>query len=211
MKNKYFKKEPSVLMVVTMLVLTSIIVLTPLTITTKAAPTVLFEENFDFYDLESSMHEQGEWKGWDNNPAWTAYVTADQARSTPHSVDIVGSSNLVQEYTGADSGTWTFTAWQYIPETFAGESYFILLDDYSDGGPYHEAVQLKIDGGFGVIESDYSGEQVPLITGEWVKSVLILILMATGWKSTMTVSFCMKRNGQQGPITPWMEYTILVL
>jgi len=37
--------------------------------------TCPWSEDFDSYSLGSSMHGQGGWKGWLNNPALTAYVT----------------------------------------------------------------------------------------------------------------------------------------
>ena len=61
------------------------------------------------------MHGQGGWKGWDNDPTWTAYVTSAESRSTPHSVDVKGDTDLVHEYDGYTSGYFIYTAWQYLP------------------------------------------------------------------------------------------------
>jgi hypothetical protein len=128
-----------------------------------------WEDNFDSYALGSSMHGQGGWKGWNNDPLWTAYVTADQALSSPHSVDIVADADLVHEYVGATSGQWTYTTWQFIPDDFMGLSYFILLSDYSDGGTNTWAVQLRFDADMGIVESEFDTVDLPLITGEWVE------------------------------------------
>jgi hypothetical protein len=76
---------------------------------------VVWEDDFDSYADGSSMHGQGGWKGWDNDPAWTAYVTSAQARSSPHSVSIAGDSDLVHEYSGYTSGDYIYTAYVYIP------------------------------------------------------------------------------------------------
>ncbi len=87
------------------------------TITRQSQPQPLmafWEDNFDSYALGSSMHGEGGWMGWENDPAWTAYVTDDQSRSSPHSVDIVADADLVHEYVGVTSGAWTYTVWQYI-------------------------------------------------------------------------------------------------
>ncbi|KYK24206.1 hypothetical protein AYK24_06440 [Thermoplasmatales archaeon SG8-52-4] len=35
---------------------------------------IVWEENFDSYTDGSSMHGQGGWKGWDNDPFWTAFL-----------------------------------------------------------------------------------------------------------------------------------------
>ena len=142
------------------------------TITRQAQPQPLmafWEDNFDSYTLGSSMHGQGGWKGWDNDPLWTAYVTDDQALSSPHSVDIVADADLVHEYEGVTSGAWTYTAWQFVPDDFFGESFFILLSDYSDGGTNTWAVQLGFNADLETVESQFDALTLPLITGEWVE------------------------------------------
>jgi len=143
------------------------------TITRQAQPQPLmafWEDNFDSYALGSSMHGQGGWKGWGNDPLWTAYVTDDQALSAPHSVDIVADADLVHEYTGCTSGQWTYTAWQYIPDDLMGQNYFILLSAYDDSGATNTwAVQLNFNADLGVVESQFDAVDLPLITGEWVE------------------------------------------
>ena len=76
---------------------------------------IVWEENFDSYADGSSMHGQGGWKGWDNDPAWTAYVTSFLSQSEPHSVDIAGPTDLIHEYDGYTTGQYIYTAWMYIP------------------------------------------------------------------------------------------------
>jgi hypothetical protein len=117
------------------------------------------------------MHGQGGWKGWDNDPAWTAYVSDDEARSGPHSVDIVADADLIHEYTGCVSGQWTYTAWQFIPDDFEGETAFILLSDYTDGAGQDNkwAVQLSFNSNTGEVESQHGGPSLPYTTGEWVE------------------------------------------
>jgi len=127
-----------------------------------------WEENFDSYAEGQDLHGVGGWKGWDNDPTWTAYVSADQALSSPHSVDILGNADLVHEY-AVTSGQWTYTAWQYIPDDFIGQSYFILLSDYADGGPNTWNVQLNFWEDSQVVESQFDAAELPLITGEWVE------------------------------------------
>lgn len=135
----------------------------------QAKPLMVFwEDNFDSYDEGQDLHGVGGWKGWDNVPAATAYVTADQALSSPHSVDILEVTDLVHEYV-ATSGEWTYTAWQYIPDEFIGQSYFILLSDYIDGGPNTWAVQLNFWEDSQIVESQFDGAELPLITGKWVE------------------------------------------
>ena len=62
-----------------------------------------WSDNFDSYATGSSLHGQGGWEAWDNNPATTVYVTDDQSRSSPNSVDIAWfsgvSGDIVQQFT----------------------------------------------------------------------------------------------------------------
>ena len=76
---------------------------------------VVWSENFDSYAEGSDMHGQGGWKGWDNDPSYTAYVSAVQSRSSPHSVDIKANADLVHEYSGYTSGEYIYTAYTYMP------------------------------------------------------------------------------------------------
>lgn len=124
-------------------------------------------ENFDSYPTGTSMHGVGGWEGWEGDPQWTAYTTDEQARSTPNSLDIVGTADLVHPYSGYDSGQWTYTAWQYVPTDFSGESYFILLNTYGPG-VHNWSTQVKFNSA-GYVESDFEGTRLPLITGEWVE------------------------------------------
>ncbi len=133
-------------------------------------------EDFDSYDLGSGMHGQGGWKGWDNDVAYDAFVTDAQAHSTPQSVEIAGNSDLVHLHSEYASGCWTYTAWMYVPQDFGSGgtedrgSYFVLLNTYNDGGPYHWSVQLHADSDTNsFIRDGVSPASSPLITGRWVK------------------------------------------
>jgi hypothetical protein len=149
-----------------------------------------WEEPFDVYEVGSSLHGQGRWKGWDNDPAFDAIVSDVQARSAPHSVEIAGSSDLVQEFEGFTAGKWQFTAWQYIPGDFSSNSgepfagtYFILLNNYADGGPHEEcdwSVQMNFDSNDGMLKV-YHGNglntvDVPYIPDEWVELQVVIDL-----------------------------------
>jgi hypothetical protein len=126
-------------------------------------------EEFESYTPGSGLHGQGGWKGWDNDPAWNAFVTIAEAHDSAQSVDIVGNADLVHEFCGCVFGKWIFTAWQYVPDDFVGESYFILLNTYADGGPYNWSTQIRFDSALSVVESEFEAAQLPLITGRWVE------------------------------------------
>ena len=82
------------------------------------------KEGFDTYVNGSSLHGLGDWIGWDENPAATAFVTNTQSLSPSQSVEINGASDLVHPFC-ASGGAWSYSAWQYIPSDFVsgGEVY----------------------------------------------------------------------------------------
>lgn len=86
----------------------------------QAGVGVVWSEDFDSYADGSSMHGQGGWKGWDNDPTWTAYVSSAQSRSPPHSVEVAGNADLIHEYSGYTAGSYIYIAYVYIPSEIQG-------------------------------------------------------------------------------------------
>ncbi len=142
---------------------------------TGAAPELVdWSDNFDSYATGSQLHGQGGWKGWADDPAAGALASNAQARSVPNSAAILGASDLVHEYAETD-GQWVYTAWQYLPANFAGQSYFILLNTYNDAGSgLNWSTQLCFDAASGLLYDDVPGDcsgtsTLPLVTGQWVE------------------------------------------
>lgn len=129
-----------------------------------------WSDNFDSYPTGQDLHGVGGWKGWQNNPVYTAFTSSAQARSAPNSVDILGASDLVHEYT-ATSGQWIYTAWQYIPGNMSGTSYFIMMNQYDDSGsPWNWSVEVQFDSVSGLmIDDGSSGAVQPYIADQWVE------------------------------------------
>jgi len=136
-------------------------------------------ENWDSYPTGQSMHGVNGWKGWDNDPTWTAYTSSVQSFSAPNSIEIAGASDLVHEFSGYDDRVWRFTAQQFVPNEFTGWSYFILLNQYADLGPYSWAAQVWFDGF--IIVDDFYGGALPLIKGQWVE-IYVEIDLKTDWQ-----------------------------
>jgi len=134
-------------------------------------PGPSWSDNFDSYETGSSMHGQGGWKGWGNDPNATAYVSDAEALSAPNSVAIEGASDLVHEYSGYTTGTWNYIAWQYIPSTSFGESYFILLNQYDDAGLTNNwSTQVNFNIGTGIITNEgLDGGTLPMTKDQWVE------------------------------------------
>lgn len=143
-------------------------------------PSDSWSDNFDSYPTDFQLHGQGGWKGWANNPAAGALTSDVQAVSTPNSVAILGASDLVHEYTGFTAGVWTYTAWQYVPTDLTGLSYFILLNQYDDGGTTNNwSTQVSFDGATNVVLNEgAAGGELPLIKGQWVEIRVVIDLDA---------------------------------
>lgn len=148
--------------------------------TAAVGPLVDWSDNFDSYATDSSLHGQGGWKGWFNDPAATAYARDEQAISLPNSVEIAGASDLVHEYTGATSGLWTYTANQYIPSTVSGITYFILLNSYDDAGiDLNWSLELQFDTTTDTLINDGpDGGTLPITYDQWVEISVVIDLDA---------------------------------
>ena len=132
-----------------------------------------WEDDFESYSSYQHLDggpDDGGWEPWAGDPGAAAYVTDNQSRSPSQSVELVGPADLVHKYSGITSGNWTYSCYQYIPEDFEGETYFILCDWYEDGGATtHWAVQLRCSSIDGLISSEFGEENLPLILGQWVE------------------------------------------
>jgi len=132
--------------------------------------TVEWFDNFDSYTL-GSIQGQGGWKGWFNDSAAAGVVTDAMAFSSPNSLAIGGSADTVHEYAGYTSGMWSYSAMQYIPSDFEGESYFILLNSYDDAGSsLNWSVQVGFNSEYGLVyNTGVNFNYLPLITDQWVE------------------------------------------
>jgi len=142
----------------------------------------LFFDNFDSYAPGSSIIGQGGWDGWDGG-GWDAFVTTDQAFSPPNSLNVGGTADVVQQFAGVSGGTWYARVKTYVPSGQQGDLFFIILDEYAHGGPYHWAVQVRLSASEGVVEN-MGGTDVPgggivsIITDQWVE-IMVECYLAT--------------------------------
>jgi hypothetical protein len=140
---------------------------------------VAWVEDFDEYEDGQDLHGVNGWKGWMNDPRYSARVTGAQARSAPHSVDISGEADLVREFDGLREGWWRMTAWQYVPSEMEVESYFIVFSEYSDRGTREEGLIIEMDGGAGLIRDYIHGPSLPIVTDRWVELVTVVFFDST--------------------------------
>ncbi len=127
-----------------------------------------WSDNFDSYVAGTGLIGQGGWEGWDAAPGADALVSNLYSLSSPNSVQILPTSDLIHQFSGYTSGIYILKAYQYVPTSYTGQSYFLLLNTYNHGGPYNWSCQVMIDGA-GFLQSDPEGAQLPLIRGQWVE------------------------------------------
>lgn len=132
----------------------------------SSVASAVFTEDFDGYATGSQLHGQGGWKGWDNDPTWSAPTSALHSVSPNNSAEIGGWSDLVHEFNVA-GGVWQLSIMQFIPDGSTGQNYFILLNEYNDGGPYDWSVQLNFDLTAGLVISDFA--LLPINYDQWVE------------------------------------------
>jgi len=146
-----------------------VVVLLAIAGVSSVASASLFVDDFEAYADGSALHGQGGWKGWDNDSAWGAPASSVQANSGRISAEIGGNADLVHEFDFA-GGNLELSAMQYIPDGTTGENFFILLNQYSDGGPYDWSAQLNFNLGSGIVTSNFGGDATAnIVYGQWVE------------------------------------------
>jgi len=165
---------------------------------------IIWSDNFDSYtngQLLDGGADDGGWKGWDNDPAYGAFVTNVQSHSTANSVNVTGSSDLVHEYGYSAKINYTFIAWQFIPNDFQGETAFIILSDYEDGAGQGNiwAVQLAFNSETNEVNSQYDAETLPLIKGRWVQLRMEINLSSDKLEMYYDNELLKAKNWSDGP------------
>ena len=82
---------------------------------------IVWSDNFDSYTLGQYLDggpDDGGWEAFYDNPNNGAYVVNDQFYSSPHSVEIYLSADIVHGFSGIGSGTWTYTEMVYVPTDY---------------------------------------------------------------------------------------------
>lgn len=129
-------------------------------------------DDFDSYTPGNQIVGQGGWEEWAPNNG--ALVSNLYSQSPANSVEVMTATDLVHQYAGYTYGKWVYTAYQYIPGTFSGTTYFILLNTYAyPSGPYDWSVQVGFDSATGMLDADCGSSNpvtnVPYVTDQWIK------------------------------------------
>ena len=141
---------------------------------------VVWSENFDSYVAGTTLGGQGGWFPWDNAPAADANVSSVQSLSPANSVEIMGSSDMVHEWTGITHGNCTFSAWAYVPNDFVGQNYLILLSLYN-GGSSKWDLQIYFDSDTATLRDYDSINETPYVIGGWGE-IRVEINFDTDWQ-----------------------------
>jgi hypothetical protein len=142
----------------------------------SAEPNV-WSEDFSWVE-PGGLVGQNDWKGWDDDPAFDALVVESGIDGLPSCVEVLPTTDVVQEFDMVTGGTWAVSTYLYVPGDFVSGcgpydlcgSFLVLLDAYQAGGPYHWALQLHADSiTDSYIRDGEAGGSLPLIKDEWVK------------------------------------------
>lgn len=154
-----------------------------------AAMAQPWSDNFDGYPNGQDLHGVGGWLGWDGDAGATAFVTADQSSSAPHSLAITGPSDLVQEYSTDGTGVYFMSTDTYLPSGSSGTQWFIMLNRYSVGGGKNWSTQTQFNNTTGLVHEADGGigdsVDVPIVYDEWVPLVMEINLDA----NTVSLSY----------------------
>lgn len=129
-------------------------------------------DSFESYADGSVLDGQGGWHGWDGIDSNNARVASLFASDGSQCLQVLPGCDSIQEFDGFDSGKWTVAADLYIPSSFVGRVYFILMNSYQNGGPYQWSGQIAIDGDFSEMQC-FCGSGAPaiapLVHDTWVE------------------------------------------
>jgi hypothetical protein len=116
----------------------------------------VWSDNFDSYVAGTGIIGQGGWSGWYNDPGADALVSTAQAHSAPNSLEIVNTSDVVQQFS-LNSGQWSMTAMHYVPSPLADNTYFIMNNEYDPVGQSAQwTIELNFDPVTGTVVDDFA-------------------------------------------------------
>ncbi len=149
-----------------------------------------FADGFESYANGSAIEGQNGWQNWDicatGNQAYNT-VTNAQAFAGTQSMRLVGGmdpacpfcSDTTHELNGPyTSGQWTMSIMTFIPSSFFGDQYLLMLNDYGNcGGPYNWSMQSHFVSSTGLVTNDLNGGanpvllngDQPIIFDQWVE------------------------------------------
>ena len=150
-----------------------------------------WSDNFDSY-ATGSIGGLGGWKGWDNAPGAAGIVTNTMSRSAPNSQQIGGGGDSVRVYDNVTSGQWEYRAWMFLSSAWLNSvtdqvTYFLILNEYADLGPYCWSLQLEFDSFLNQVtdfDARPASTPVAIVPDQWVEIVVAVDLDADTFTAT---------------------------
>ncbi len=135
-----------------------------------------WSDNFESYADGQLLDHVGGWYGWDNVSGVVGNCSTEQAHAGTKSIRTDANDDAIHNFT-YNTGTGVIKSWVYLPAaSFANDHYFIINNEYNDGGPYKWCVQLHFDktggvGGDNTVYDDLRTEtNIPTILfDQWVE------------------------------------------
>ena len=117
------------------------------------------DETFDVYPPGTDLQGTGGWKGFNNDPFFTAFVSTgvEPANSPPQSVIIESNANIVRETSCLGESLVSLSVFQWIASPYVAGvpvepqagSIFRLFNTYVDSGPQLVSGEARFDPGDG--------------------------------------------------------------
>lgn len=132
------------------------------------AASAQWSDNFDSYSL-GGLAGQGGWVPWDDDPTADANVVNTYSLSSPQSVEIMVTTDIVQQF-DVTEGAWVITAHQYIPSGSSGKTYFILLNIYNPGPTSDDwSLDMEFDCDLGLMRILEGSGAAYIVYDQWVE------------------------------------------
>ncbi len=130
-----------------------------------------FSDNFDSYANGSGINGQGGWEVWCTGGS-DASVSNLFASSGANSLQINTGSDIVHQFTGVNSGKWTFSIMTYVPSNAGGtgeiDGWVNLMNTYCPSVNGHWSTATKFSLAFQSVIT-WGALSVPLATDKWAE------------------------------------------
>jgi len=133
-------------------------------------------DDFDSY-VPGPLAAQSAWEEWTGSVGVDANVDATQSFTSPHSVLIVGTNDVVYDFTNLpggrpSSGVWSASIKTYVPLGATGSGFYILMNDYPTNLHWSVTTEFNATSGFVVDGTDTRRIRY----GQWISFVVSIDL-----------------------------------
>jgi hypothetical protein len=146
------------------------------TLMAGAAQAQVWSDDMESYPL-GQLDGQGRWKGWDSNNTLFSNVVNSQASGGAQSAEVAVGADTICDYDllppiDMSSGGFSVTQKILCPTGSVGKTYYIIMNDYNDFGPYEWSVQIGFNMDAGMVECDCGTNgtvTAPINFGAWAE------------------------------------------